>query len=241
VPECLLFVDRLGTKAALRDFGTASRHLTVFQDLLAALIAARSPSDSLIESDSGVAIFSDVVSAILAGEAIFQAMFDAEGPIWMRGVIVGCPGIQLAHDLRQTRQIGSVLISSPAAPLLNALVAEKSGFKGFRLRVESALISPQDRNVLVKRIVPEEPYDNVRPSYVDVYRTSPLRFAGAMRADGFEDVLWMVDDEPEFNSRDEELSYRLRRAGRDPEESVHAAMTKVVFEEVRAIARITRR
>ena len=51
----------------------------------------------------------------------------------------------------------------------------------------------------------------------------------------------MRDNEPEFNTRDEDLTYRLRRAGRDPAEAEQAAMTRVVFEEARAIAGIVRR
>jgi hypothetical protein len=81
----------------------------------------------------------------------------------------------------------------------------------------------------------------VEPPTADIYLTKALQDAAAPEGGGFEDVLWMFDDEPAFNARDEELSFRLRRAGRDLAEAEHAAMTKVVFEEVRAIARIERR
>ena len=194
-----------------------------------------------MESDSGVAVFSDVEAAVLAGERVFQAIFDATGPIWMRGVIVGCAGVTNVLGLGTVRARGGLTIRAPGAALLDVLVAEKSGFKGFRLRVKTSLVSSTSRHALSKRMITEDPDEAVAPPTVDMWRTKSLLNAGAPNGDGFEEVLWMLDDEPRFNERDEELTYRLRRAGRNPAEAEHAAMTKVVFEEVRAIAGIVRR
>lgn len=241
--ECLLFVDRLGMKAALRQGTTAGlEHLVAFQDHLAEVLASCHPTDMRIESDSGAAIFGKVEDAVICGEQVFQAMFDVPNPtIWMRGVIVGCAGLTRIADLMTARDRGEVTVHSPGPALLEALVAEKSGFKGFRLRVRGSLLTGAARTALAKRIVTEDPHDAVAPQTMSVYRTKPLRYANAVADDGFEDVLWMLDDEPRFNARDSELSDRLRRAGRDLAEAEQAAMTKVVFEEARAIARIARR
>ena len=228
-------------KAALRRGAIAGQlHLTKFQDLIAQLLAACKPLDAVVDSDSAVAIFPKVDEAILCGERAFRAVFDSEGPMWMRGVIVGCPAMRAANDLETERQVHGVKILSPAQPLLDALVAEKSGFSGFRLQVRSSLLTPQARASLKRQVITEEPYDAVPAPTAELYRTRKLDYAGSSDSE-FEDVLWMLDDEPEFNRRDEDLSHRLRRSGGDPEEARHAAMTKVVFEEVRAIAGIVRR
>jgi hypothetical protein len=242
VAESLLFVDRLGMKAALRHGTTAGQqHLNAFQDRLADALANCHPADMRVESDSGVAIFEGIEEAVVCGEQIFKTMFDAADPIWMRGVIVGCEGVVRIDDLITERNRGGVIVRSPGPALLEALVAEKSGFKGFRLRVKASLLDANARNALRKHVMTEDPYDAVAPPTAWVYRTKALRNANAPLDDGFEDVLWMLDDEPRFNERDSELSYRLRRSGRDLAEAEQAAMTKVVFEEARAIAGIVLR
>lgn len=229
-------------KAALRQGTTpGQQHLSGFQNRVADALSKCGSLDVLIESDSAVAIFADVGRAILSGEQVFQTIFDAPGPIWMRGVIVGCGGTTTISALMNRRTRGGIPIRGPGSALLEALVAEKSGFKGFRLRVKTSLLTPAIRNSLQKKVVTEDPYDAVPAPTSTIFRTKDLRYAGSPNGSGFEDVLWMLDDEPEFNTRDEELTYRLRRSGRDPAEAEQAAMTKVVFEEARAIAGIVRR
>jgi hypothetical protein len=115
-------------KAALRQGARKGRqHLSGFQNRLAKELSGCAPLDVPVDSDSGVVIFRSVSEAVLCGERVFRSMFDAPTTIWMRGVIVGCPGIVDASELTGERTHSGVTIRSPAPALLDALVAEKAG------------------------------------------------------------------------------------------------------------------
>ena len=240
--KCLMYVDLLGVKSLMRSGGVAAidKRLDVFHRQFAAAIAPTDAVAAACHSDSGIALFADPVAAVLAGEAVFKATFDHGGPpLWLRGVIVGAPAISSLDDLTVKRTIKGLPTSTHSEPLLTAIVAENSGFKGMRLLIPRTLLTRSDRTALRREVIVEDPHDAVATPTANVYLTRTLKYASSDAS--LADVLWMVDDEPEFNDRDELLSNRLRRSGGNAAESQQAAMTKVVSEEVRAIVGYPRR
>jgi len=235
----LLFVDLLGTKARIRTGGIASvvSRIEAFQRLIEAEFQRSAPNQWMAESDSAVALFDDGPSAVRAGANLFRSAFDATSgsnsePFWLRGSMVPAPMINDTRDLFREGESHDWHTKVPSDVLIEALILEKSGLKGMRLFMAPSVLSQAERVALQRNVAWGSP-SVARPVYV----SRVLGFATPPQVAhlGAEDVLWMIDDEPYFLTRDTDLRHRMRRAALDPEEYTQAAMTLVVFEEARSI------
>lgn len=237
--KALFFCDVLGVRAIWKHAGAAGVakicdrfHGLLYTQLRLSELGAH-VRQGLVESDSIALEFDDVESALRFATVLFQKTFIALDPsrstqhhLWIRGVIV--PGDE-DTPLRSQRVLAefapTVIKYSYSKPLLAALTAEKSGYRGMRLLVESTLANAfhdSDGWVgLEKRL------------FLRKLKYSEYPAEGG--AD-FQDALWMLADMP-FNPTPlvQKMNLRLRIAAKDPEELAQAASTQVVFHEAHAI------
>lgn len=149
----LLFVDSLGTKQAWQTGGeTAAKDaFNRFNRIVigGALNApAGSIMDAMIESDSAGFICESVSSALLVAGKMYRLAFHAPPrkpflmQTWLRGAIVDVDAsVPLRTERLISKRFGTVRFFSYSNSLLDAIWIEKSGFKGMRLLVQSALLT----------------------------------------------------------------------------------------------------
>jgi hypothetical protein len=239
----LLFLDILGTRSVWSREGVAGA-ANVF-DRFRALIrseARKNPSSILsgaIESDSAALVCVNASEAIALGTALYRAAFFQPSltatrgyRMWLRGVIAPVGDVADVAELRTSRRLAKdlprVTVETYSNELLDAISAEKAGFKGMRLLIQDDLVVDTVRAAhqlkIGARSATLHPFRNLDHS------SYPTRLAGHL------DVLWMAsEDEDEWRTRRNRMSSRIRFSARDTEEVLQAAATQVVFDECDAI------
>ena len=231
----LLLIDLLGVKArwhaggrkaAEQAFGTFEQLMRdALDDDLADKVAA-----GLIEADSAAFVCSSLRCAVSIGRRVFVNTFlDPQKPtderLWLRGVIVPFKG---AANFRRSKSLSrghtKVNITKLHGSLLDAVAAEKSGYRGMRLLVgggEGAGDGYRRRAATVE--VKEKHY----PPFLRV-RTPP--YPEQLRKGNFYDFLWMAtSDVDEAKKLSAAMQNRIKWAANDAEEFLHAASTQVIF------------
>ena len=162
--KVLVFLDLLGTRSSnSNSIAQVQRRLNLFTQTVAEGIndAVSKYDVDLVsadfESDSAALRFVNLSDAVLAGMAVLHRAisktYDGErdAELALRGVIVH---LQDSHPLRRTvplvgfPNVERVRLSSS---FLQAIMLEKSGFKGSRLTFSPTLLSVENRNELQRK------------------------------------------------------------------------------------------
>jgi hypothetical protein len=234
----LFFCDLLGARAQWRHSGAdgvlslCERFNAVLAKTLLLAEVLHDLQDGLVESDSAAFIFRTRYSAVHFATSLYQKVFIGTSRVgiqrlfWLRGILRpydSAEPLRASHPL--SHHAPAVARFSYSLPLLHAIAAEKSGFKGMRLLVHESLVQMDDR--LAKRIGQHASRFFRR-----------LKWSGyPAQADCYQDALWMLA-EMDFNPADfrTKLMLRLKWAAKDQEEFLQAAATQVVFNEAFAMA-----
>lgn len=179
-----------------------------------------------IEADSAAIICTSLGTAINIGRNAFRFAFctakkSRDERMWLRGVIVPAGEIDKLRVEQPLEDFEQILISDYSPSLLEAISAEKSGFKGMRLLVgggitNSMLLKTHRLKIFDKSICPMIRLRS--PSY-------PSRLK-----EGYRDILWMASEtETQWDEMKSHMQNRLRWAASNADELMHAAITHVVF------------
>ena len=239
----LLFLDVLGTKSVWSRDGVAGA-TSVF-DRLRVLVrnqARNNPAVILsgaIESDSAALVCATAADAVKVAIDIYCAAFFEPSLVatrahrtWLRGVIGPVGAVADVADLRTSKRLARDLprltVATYADELLDAISAERAGFKGMRLLIREELVTEAVRKAHQIRLPP-------RRSVLHPFRHLDHSAYPERLEDHF-DVLWMAaGDEDEWRRRRNRMSSRIRLSARDTDEVLQAAATQVVFDECDAI------
>src|SRR5258705_1140032 len=140
----LLFIDMLGVRARWNAEGRAGavRAFSQFRSVITEAIQTRKRGTILrggIESDSAAIICPSLRVAVDIGRRAFRIAFGrARSPnderLWLRGVIVaGNDEEQFRREQPLAQGLEQVRVAEYSPSLLEAISAEKAGFKGMRL------------------------------------------------------------------------------------------------------------
>jgi hypothetical protein len=236
----LLFLDILGTRSVWGREGVsgATALFARFQRLIReeAQPSGHAILSGAIESDSAAILCRDAASAISLGAAIYRGAFfkpsasaTREHRMWLRGVVTPAGEALDVADLRTSQPLSEDLrlsVETYTDELLDAISAEKAGFKGMRLLVPSQFITSRVRTA---HKIPLDGRNFIPFRHLDHSWYPP-------RLEEFHDVLWMASgDGEEWRRRRNRMSSRIRASARDAEEVLQAAATQVVFDECDAI------
>jgi len=142
----LLFIDMLGVRARWHIGGrqSAEHAFSAFRSVIVRAVQTIAGGEIVqggIESDSAAIEFTSVRSAIKVGQNAFRIAFsEARNPederLWLRGVIVPASNNEpLRSEKSLTPYLEQIKDSTYSPLLLEAIAAEKAGFKGMRLLV----------------------------------------------------------------------------------------------------------
>jgi hypothetical protein len=233
----LLFVDMLGVKARWQQGGrvAAEEAFQHFWGLVAYAVRGESTdtvSAGMLESDSFAIDCKDTGTALRIAQRLYRAAFlktldSREDRTWIRGVLLNrTESVELRRLTRfKTRAPIDLMLYS--GDLLDAIAAEKSGFRGMRLLVDETLVTDALRKQwrLMKDTYYFVPFSKLRHSFYPVVTDTK-----------FCDYLWMAAlEEREKSQMNVVMARRLRYASKNSEESLHAAATQVMFHEVTAM------
>ncbi|MBA7565964.1 hypothetical protein ES708_07651 [subsurface metagenome] len=234
----ILFIDMLGARKRWRNGGVAESMPTFYRFKKMVNIAARqAPAeevlDGIIETDAAMLVCRSTVEAAGIARRLFLVAFanrmnSTACRDWYRGCIVPhTDGEFLRADDALREPVQEVRAFRYSESALEAVSVEKSGFKGMRLLVKSALI---DANVHAQMKIPFGTHTLI-PFRKLNYSHYPARVAGE-----YTDFLWMAcQSESDWYDLTLHMTSRLRYAGRDQEELAQAAATQIVFHECAAI------
>jgi hypothetical protein len=235
----LLFVDVLGVKRQWRSAGSkgAKEAFLKFHDVInLALKSFRKTQviDGIVESDSAAILCAGPKSAIKLGRTLFSNAFRVgnshnEKRLWLRGVIV--PYLASAKFRDETPfsdRFTVIRYFQLSDELLDAIAAEKAGFRGMRL-----LISGELSKQFWKKpsIINLGDYGHT----ITARRLDENAYPRILFERGFKDILWMISAEPIWTEFKTIMAKRLRLAITDPEEIIHAGITASIFSQAGAI------
>ncbi len=229
--DTALFMDLLGVRAKWISGGrtAAEEAFAGFRAVVNHGVRSVDPSCVLagvIESDSAYICCDTLRTALEVGRQTYMRAFQPpahSSRLWIRGVVMPGPGSSgLTRSAPLSGTYPQVIVVRYHGRLLDAIAAEKSGFRGMRLLVGRG------------RGVGQPQRGKVDPIHVGQYHLAPflkVRAPAYPRAlAGFRDFLWMAtDDEEEHQVLMTHMFHRLRWASEDPEELAHAAATQVIF------------
>lgn len=234
----LLLIDMLGVRARWAE-GGAEGATEAFDTLIDLVDDAVDENEDItcavVESDMSVILCRSASAALRTGREIFQSAFGGPASrerrrrVWLRGVCVPRPKRLDLEGLRRPQRRSFVHVYEYAPAVLEAIALEKCGFRGMRLVVSPELLTDgvRSRMSIGTADEPVVPFRRLAPAP-----------AYPRQLDGFEDLLWMADEDPDkwrrYRAR---MTTRLRQASYDNEELVQAAATQIVFDECeRALA-----
>jgi hypothetical protein len=233
----LFFVDLLGVKAQWVKGGkeAAKEAFQDFWNLIAYAVAEESSetiSLGLVESDAAAIDCRDTETALRVAKRLYLKAFlkthrHEERRPWLRGVIIPRTSEEpLRRPANFKDQLGIDLMIY-SEDLLEAINVERCGFKGMRIIVADELITEKirrDSRLMVGEM-----------AFVPFKRLRHSGYPNRIVTD-YRDFLWMTAATGEEKKHlDRIMALRLRHAAKDPEESMQAAATQVVFHEVTAI------
>ncbi len=239
----LLFFDLLGAKARWHAGGRIAAQ-KAFQALESIVVRAiqqsgdDAPVGGFIETDSAALVFPSLTNAVPFAQRLFVDTFVApksygDERLWIRGVIVPYRGnLTFRRRVRQSMLPASIQITRLEDSVLDAVAAEKAGFRGMRLLVgggkgtgRAMRDKTADQLRAGKRL--PNPFLRLRtPQY-------PTRLVRRR----FYDFFWMSsNDSDRLRLLDQAMASRLRWASGSAEEFVQAAATQVVFNHWKAYA-----
>ena len=144
--------------------------------------------------------------------------------IWLRGIII--PANKEANNLLRTKNtlkntIPQVEVYKFSNNLLDAIAAEKSGFKGMRLLIIGFGKSVRETALAISC----DGISSFRPLKCIVPPGYPVQLG-----DGVYDYMWMAStNEEKWKEMNRIMTYRLRDAAENSEEFIQAAATQIVF------------
>ena len=240
----MLFVDLLGARSRWHEGGRAGAEAAfrefelLFTESIPPTIREEIISGG-IETDSAAIICTSAQAALRIARHIYYRAFtadnqDANGRIWLRGVITLSPE---STELRRV-ELGPSCITTLnlyrlAPELLDAISVEKSGYRGMRILVDKRLINTGVRTS-VSIPIGDGTFIPLKRLSHSIY---PLRVE-----EKFQDYMWMAcEGVDEWNSIRRLMADRLRWCSHNQEEFLQAAATQVVFNECNAIIHGLRR
>lgn len=236
--RALLLVDLLGVRARWLTAGRAGiefafRHWNTLICKSLAHVPVNAIQAGLIETDAVALLFEKPSEAIDCGVRLFRLAYtsrvqESGERFWLRGVITDASTMTTIRTVSPLPGVAShIEAASYSHEVLDAIAAEKSGFKGMRLLVELSLLSPETKRAisldLGGRRIPR-----TRLLSLSTY---PSRLSST-----FCDVLWMAtSNEEEWTALKALTARRLAYSAKHSDEFVHAAATQVVFHECGAM------
>lgn len=234
--RALLCIDRLGTKARIRDGGAAAAAVWFddFADLVLDTVATIDCSRDVhgeIEADWCALHCPTVESALALGRRVFRrAWFEPQRAdderLWLRGCVTTGADAVLVRRGASEAELPGITRHAFAPDVLQALAVLRSGFRGMRLLVADDLLGDALRGAFripLGRL-------GVIPFRKMNHTPYPARLGGA-----FQDFLWMADTGQEWHHYALRMKQRLLWAAHDAAECRQAAATQIVFHECDAI------
>lgn len=232
----ILFVDQLGMKARWNSGGRerAEKAFDEFARLMEDSIeicGSCAVYDGVIETDSAAIVFHDVCSAILCARSAYNqsfVRFNSEERVWLRGVII--PANKQTAQRSTSNLISdkyNIKHNKLDGKMLDAISVEKSGFKGMRLLIANHIVDSTVRSQFSM---------SIGKFFICPFRELENSDYPKSLEDNYLDFLWMATgDCGLWGMRKITMAKRLRLAGKDKEEVVHAAATQIIFHECAAI------
>jgi hypothetical protein len=226
-----LFMDLLGVRAKWKSGGRVAAE-EAFEEFRRSVhhgieqVKVSSVEKGVFESDSAFLICDTLRTALQIGQSTYLHAFRPpahESRMWIRGVIMPGPtGTELVTSSHLDEAHPQVKIIKYKSQVLDAIAAEKSGFRGMRLLVGGGEgVGGQHRNKLPPLCCGDKRF---RPFLKIKAPAYPEALAG------YHDFLWMATEDETVNAAlAEHMFHRLRWAAANTEELAHAAVTQVVF------------
>jgi hypothetical protein len=151
---------------------------------------------------------------------------------WLRGAV--CAGGEEARprDVQDLRELPGLCRVTYGEATLAALTVLRSGFRGMRILVAESLLDDELRGMF--RI----PFG--RLGVIPFRHMNHTPYPPGLAA-GWQDFLWMAEAFPDWGQYVLRMKQRVLWSSREPEESVQAAATQVVFHETDAILQSVQR
>ncbi|MEX2527030.1 MAG: hypothetical protein WEA09_05270 [Gemmatimonadota bacterium] len=235
----ILFIDMLGGRRRWQDGGVDEAMKAFYRFKSSVNTAARrAPAgellDGVIETDAAMLVCRSTVEATRIARRLYLGAFTtghlhpSTPRSWYRGCIVPhYEGDFLRAGAQLRDPVNEVTAFRYSDSALQAVAVEKSGFKGMRLLVDSALVTgavqqatkiPFDTHTLI-------PFRKLKYSH----------YPQTVK-DQYSDFLWMAgESEEEWHNLELRMTSRLRYSSGDPEELAQAAATQILFHECAAI------
>ncbi|MCK4821455.1 hypothetical protein KA005_37160 [bacterium] len=234
-----LFMDLLGVRSMWKSGGRIAAE-TAFDQFRISVshgigkVDASSIEKGVLESDSAFLICDSLHTALQIGQGTYLHAFRFpahERRMWIRGVIMPGPdGTELVTSSYLKKSLPQVEVIKYKSQVLDAIAAEKSGFKGMRLLVGGGKgVGHAARKKLTPICIGEL---RLRPFLKIKTPLYPEALAG------YHDFLWMAtENDKENDTMSTHMFHRLRWAASNPEELVHAAITQVIFNHWASLRR----
>jgi hypothetical protein len=236
--RAILFVDLLGVQRMWQNGGAAavkaridSFHGFIKHQLtyLPETLHREGDYTVILSGDSVAVTCEDYEQAIGIGIHLFRQAFYAkiESPYWLRGAISRWSNQYFTGNTTPISTKGGLQVGVQYAmeeDYLHVLALEKSGFKGMRLLINSALLPNFGRDLV--RVWP----GCTRPLRI-IAHLAECTYPDAEYAD----VLWMADDEHRYDTLTHIMAQRFKRSTHDQEEFTQAAWTRATFDQVESI------
>jgi len=226
----------LGVRARWHAGGreSAERAFSGFRSVICEAIRAEGGlvSRGAIEADSAAMICPSLKSAVRIGGKAFHIAFRgakilSDERLWLRGVIIPFnDNEQLRTEKPLAEDLAQIKVSGYSPSLLEAISAEKAGFKGMRLLIGGGISYSQSHRAYKlmiegRRITP-------------ILRLHTPAFTGRLK-DAYRDILWMASSSKDTREElQQHMFNRLRWAASNEDELIHAAITQVVFNHCEA-------
>ena len=232
--RALLLVDLLGLRSRWHAAGRAGAEIAFRHwNSLVSTCLEHGPGNvvrtGLVETDAVALLFDKPSDAIDCGARLFRSAFvsrvqESGERFWLRGVITDAGNLTTIRTMSLLESTaGPVETGSYSPEVLDAIAAEKSGFKGMRLLVETSLLTPETKRATSLKI---GDHFTARSRVLSL-STYPIPLVGR-----FCDVLWMAtSDEAEWGALKALIARRVAHSARNTDEFIHAAATDVVFHE----------
>jgi hypothetical protein len=231
----LLLLDLLGVKAKWHTGGRpAAEH--AFAAFEAIVREAVTPAlhgqviSGLIETDSALFVCPTLQCAVNIGRNAYVKTFLApqkpyDERLSIRGVIVPHRGpTPFRKSKRATRAKSKLVVSQLHNSVLDAVAAEKSGFRGMRLLVGGGSGTGQKARAAAASVYVKEKH------YAPFLRVRTPQYPTQLRDKKFQDFMWMATDSAtEYLQLRTAMHNRIKWSANDPEEFLQAASTQVVF------------
>lgn len=239
IQPALLFVDVLGVKHQWRSAGSKGARVAFSKfhnaiDLALKSVRKTQVIDGLVESDSVAILCTSPKTAINLGRTLFANAFRIgnshnEQRLWLRGVIVPySSSVKFRNEAPFSDKFVVIRHFNLSNELLEAIAAEKAGFRGMRLLISGELSKQFWKNP-----------SNIKLGEYGLFKTARRLDENAypriLFEKGFRDILWMVSDEATWTEFRAIMAKRLRLAITNPEEIIHAGITASVFSQAGAI------